>query len=85
MEISREIYFIFFGILSTFFVDLCLSSTSYRLLFLTLIRIVALFIAFFYRIICDNDEKDRRNGTKNFFGPDLRIFSRSLQLLSKHM
>jgi len=64
MEISREIYFIFFGCILTMLIDLYLSFTSYALLFLTFIRILTLFIAFFYRIIYDNDEK---NSPKKFF------------------
>jgi hypothetical protein len=71
MEIPREIYFIFFGGILTMLIDVYLSSTSYTLLFLTFIRILALFIAFFSRIIFDNDEKNIKkfvwNRFKNIF------------------
>jgi hypothetical protein len=63
MEIPREIYFIFFGGIITMLIDVYFSSSSYALLSLSLIRVLALFIAFFSRIICDNDEKN----IKKFF------------------
>jgi hypothetical protein len=70
MEISREIYFIVIGIVLTISIDLYLSSTSYALLFLSFIRIISMFIAFFYRIIFDNNERKT-----SFWNPFKNIFT----------
>ena len=54
MEISREIYFIFFGCILTILVDLYLSLiTSYSLFVLCLLRVIALFVAFFSPILLE--------------------------------
>jgi hypothetical protein len=58
MEVSREIYFIISGLIFTMLVDLYSSSTSYVLIFLAFTRIIAIFIAFFHRIIYDNYDKN---------------------------
>ena len=67
MEITREIYWIFFGGLTTFFLDIYFSSTSSTLFILTLIRIVALLFAFFYRIIREKDDKRQQTSSRNVF------------------
>jgi hypothetical protein len=75
MEISREIYFILFGIVFTILIDLYISSSSYVLSFLAFIRISAIFIAFFYRIIYDNYDKNVNYDTKKrFWNPFKNIF-----------
>lgn len=65
MEISREIYWIFFGGLTTFFLDLCFSLTNSKLLFLALLRIAILITAVFYRIVYEKDEKRSESSSKN--------------------
>jgi len=75
MEISREIYFILFGIVFTILIDLYISSSSYVLSFLAFIRIGAIFIAVFYRIIYDNYDKNVSYDTKKrFWNPFKNIF-----------
>jgi hypothetical protein len=72
MEISRQIYFIVIGVVFTILIDLYLSSTHYVLIFLAFTRILALFIAFFYRIIYDNYDKNFHYDTKKKFWNPLK-------------
>jgi uncharacterized membrane protein len=75
MEIPREIYFIISGIVFTILTDLYLSSTSYRLVFLSVIRIIGIFIALLYRIIYDNYDKNVICDTaKTFWNPFKNTF-----------
>lgn len=72
MEISREIYWIFFGGLTTFFLDLYFSLTNSRLFVLALLRVITLILAFFYRIIYEKDDKQNASNSswnrfKNIF------------------
>ena len=54
MDISQKLIFMFFGILLTILIDLYSSSLNNIFLCLAFIRIMAIFIALFYRIIYDN-------------------------------
>ncbi|CAF4266220.1 unnamed protein product [Rotaria socialis] len=75
METNRRIYFIFFGILFTIIIDLCLSSSQNALIFLTFTRIIAIFISFFYRIAYDNYDKNADYDTaKTFWTPFKNLF-----------
>lgn len=67
MELSREIYFIFFGGLITFFLDLYFSLTSSTLLVFAFIRILTLLFAFFYRIIREKDDKRNQINPRTIF------------------
>ena len=76
MEISRQIYFIVSGLIVTMLMDVYLSSSSYVLILLAFTRIIAIFIAFFYRIIYDNyDENKTCDTTKTFWTPFKNIFT----------
>ncbi|CAF0828946.1 unnamed protein product [Rotaria sordida] len=75
MEITRRIYFIVLGLILTMLIDLYLSSSKNVLIFLAFIRILGIFIAFFYRIIYDNYDKNiDYNTTKTFWSPFKNIF-----------
>ncbi|CAF4387614.1 unnamed protein product [Rotaria sp. Silwood2] len=75
MEIARRIYFIFFGLVFTILIDLYLSSSNNVLILLAFIRILGISIAFFYRIIYDNYDKNvNYNTTKTFWNPFKNIF-----------
>ncbi|CAF0934671.1 unnamed protein product [Rotaria sordida] len=75
MEITRRIYFIVLGLILTMLIDLYLSSSKNILIFLAFIRILGIFIAFFYRIIYDNYDKNiDYNTTKTFWSPFKNIF-----------
>ncbi|CAF0913314.1 unnamed protein product [Rotaria sp. Silwood1] len=75
MEITRRIYFVFLGIVFTILIDLYLSASNKVLILLVFIRILGLFIAFFYRIIYDNYDKNvNYNTTKTFWNPFKNMF-----------
>ncbi|CAF3091365.1 unnamed protein product [Rotaria sp. Silwood2] len=75
MEIARRICFIFLGLVFTILIDLYLSSSNNVLILLAFIRILGISIAFFYRIIYDNYDKNvNYNTTKTFWNPFKNIF-----------